>query len=194
VVLSRRRPLAAVCAAVAVLAVAHEARPPRPATVAVEVAARDLPSGAVLGAADLVRVSVPADLATARTPARVVGRTLAAPVRRGEPVTDVRLVGPALAQGYPGLVALPVRIPDPGAVALLRVGDRIDLVAADPQGGGAEVVATDVPVMALPRPDVDEASATGLGGRLVVVGAAEGDIERIADASVTRFLTFVLSR
>jgi Flp pilus assembly protein CpaB len=181
---------------VAVLAVVHEARPPRPPTVAIEVAARDLPSGAVLGEADLMRISVPADLATARTPAHVVGRTLAGPVRRGEPVTDVRLVGPALAQGYPGLVALPVRIPDPGAVALLRVGDRIDLVAADPQGGGTEVVATGVPVMALPQPDADAdaASATGLGGRLVVVGAAPGEIEQIADASVTRFLTIVLAR
>jgi Flp pilus assembly protein CpaB len=193
-VLSRRRPLAAICAAVAVLAVAHEARPPQPATVAVEVAARDLPSGAVLGATDLMRISVPADLATAHTPARVMGRTLAAPVRRGEPLTDVRLVGPALTQGYPGLVALPVRIPDPGIVALLHVGDRIDLVAADPQGGGTEVVATGVPVMALPQADADEASVTGLGGRLVVVGAPPGEIEQIADASVTRFLTIVLAR
>lgn len=162
--------------------------------MAVEVAARDLPSGAVLAPRDLMQVSMPVDLAIARTPTRVLGRTLAAPVRRGEPVTDVRLVGPALAQGYPGLVTVPVRIPDPGVVALLRVGDRIDLVAVDPQGGGTEVVATGVPVLALPQPDSEDTSATGLGGRLVVVGAAPGEIDKLADASVTRFLTIALAR
>ena len=79
-----------------------------------------------------------------------VGRVLAAPLRQGEPVTDVRLVGPPLTEGYDGLVAVPVRLPDAGMVALLQVGDRIDLVATDPQGGGARIVAADVPVVALP--------------------------------------------
>ena len=58
---------------------------------------------------------------------------LAGPVRAGEPLTDVRLVGASLAAAYPGAVAVPVRLPDAGMAALLRVGDRIDLVAADPR-------------------------------------------------------------
>lgn len=157
------------------------------------VAARDLPSGVVIGAADLTEVdfapgSIPTDLAT-----EVVGRTLAAPLRRGEPVTDIRLVGPALTDGYPGLNAVPVRLPDAGMVDLLQVGDLIDLVAADPQGGPAQTVTRGVPVLALPRASSDP-GATGLSGRLVVVGVAETDVARIADAAVRYFVTFAYSR
>lgn len=169
-------------------------RPAPPATVTVALAARDLPSGTVLAAADLTRVSVPEGVALARTPTDIVGRTLAAPVRRGEPVTDVRLVGPALVSAFPGRLALPVRIPDPGVVALLRVGDRIDVIGVDPQGGGTAAVATDVPVLALPAAKPDEASGSGLGGRLVVVAALPGEVDQIADAAVTRYLAVALPR
>ena len=165
----------------------HAAASPPPAEVPVRVAARDLPAGVVLGADDLRTVgfapgSVPDGLAV-----DAAGRTLAAPLRAGEPVTDLRLVGPALTDGYPGLVAVPVRLPDAGMVDLLRVGDRVDLVSADPQGAAAEVVATDVPVLAIPAATDDGGS--GLPGRLVVVGAVPADVARIADASVRTFVT-----
>jgi len=191
-VLRRRRPLAAALTAVAVAAGLHAATAPPPARVDVLVAARDLPSGAVLGPGDLTPVpfapgSVPDDLATS-----TAGRTLAAAVRRGEPVTDVRLVGPGLADGHPGLTAVPVRLPDAGMVGLLAAGDRIDLVAADPQGTGARVVAAGVPVLAVPGADADDG---GVAGRLVVVGAAdETEVTRIADAAVRDFLTFTFPR
>jgi Flp pilus assembly protein CpaB len=189
-VLRRRRPLAAALTAVAVAAGLHSVAAPPPARVDVLVAARDLPSGVVLGQGDLTPVpfapgSVPDDLAT--SPA---GRTLAAPVRRGEPVTDVRLVGPGLADAHPGLTAVPVRLPDAGMVGLLAAGDRIDLVAADPQGTGARVVAAGVPVLAVPGAGSDAGNG-GVTGRLIVVGAADGaEVTRIADAAVRDFLTF----
>ncbi len=107
-------------------------------------------------------------------------------------MTDVRLIGPALSDGYPGLTAVPVRLPDPGMVDLLTVGDRIDLVSADPQGGGASTVASDVPVLAVPDGPA-EASATGLTGRLIVVGADPADVARIADASVRTFITIAFA-
>src|SRR6478735_9181515 len=84
------------------------------------------------------------------------------------------------------------RLPDAGMAALLRVGDRIDLVAADPQHPSAEVVAAGVPVLALPATPT-ESGATGLTGRLVVVGAAPGDVTRIADASVRTFVTIAFT-
>lgn len=193
-VLARRRLLAAALTAVAVAGGIHAAAAPPPAEVPVYVAARDLPSGVVIGAADLIEIafapgSVPADLAD-----DVVGRTLAAPLRRGEPVTDVRLVGPALTDGYPGLSAVPVRLPDAGMVELLQVGDLIDLVAADPQGGDPRLIATGAPVLALPEPTTSDPGATGLSGRLVVVGAPPADVTGIADAAVRYFLTFAYSR
>src|SRR4051812_31367650 len=165
-VLARRRLLAALLTAVAVATGLHAATATPPAEVPVVVAARDLPSGTVLGDEDLRTVgfrpgSVPAGVAAA--PA---GRTLAAPLRAGEPVTDVRLVGPSLIEGYPGLAAVPVRLPDAAMADLLAVGDRVDLVSADPQRSGATVVASGVPVLALPAGD-GEVGAAGLTGRLV---------------------------
>ena len=191
-VLAHRRLLAALLTAAAVAAGLHAASAEPPPQVGVLVAAHDLPAGAVVAAEDVRRVgfapgSVPDGLAT-----EPAGRTLAAPLRAGEPLTDVRLVGPALTDGYPGLVAVPVRLPDAGMAGLLRVGDRIDLVAADPQGRAAETVAADVPVLALPDTPT-EVGAAGLSGRLVVVGADPGDVPRIADASVRAFVTIAFA-
>ena len=187
-VLARRRLLAALLTAVGVAAGMHAATSPPPATVEVTVAARDLPAGTVLAPADLRRVGFAPGSVPAGASYDAVGRTLAAPLRAGEPVTDVRVVGPALTEGYPGLTAVPVRLPDAGMAGLLRVGDVVDLVSADPQGGGASVVATGVPELAVPA-NAPRTAPTGLPGRLVVIGASAGDVPRIADASVRTFLT-----
>jgi Flp pilus assembly protein CpaB len=192
-VLARRRLLAALCAAVAVVAGVQAARPGERPTVAVTVAAHDLASGTVLTRAVLVVRHFPAGVAPAGSEGRALGRTLAAPVRRGEPVTDVRLVGPTLVSASPDRVALPVRIADADAVALLRPGDHIDLVAADPRRGTAAYVAIDVPVLALPLSSGRESAASGLTGRLVVVAAASADVGRIAGAAATDLLSVVLT-
>lgn len=193
-VLRRRRLLAALLTAIAVATGIHAAAAPPPARVGVLVASHDLAPGEVIGTNDLTEArfapgTVPTGLDDAPE-----GRILAAPLRAGEPVTDVRLVGRALAASYPGLTAVPVRLPDAGMAGLLRVGDRVDLVAADPQGSGASIVAAGVPVLALPAAAPDDAAAGGLPGRLVVVGAEPADVPRIADASVRYFLTFVYAR
>jgi Flp pilus assembly protein CpaB len=192
-VLARRRPLAAACAGVAVLAAIQAARPQPAPTVPVRVAAHDLASGTVLSGDDLVTRRYPPDIAPPGSVSRAVGRTLAAPVRAGEPVTDVRLVAPSLVSGYPGRVALPVRIADADAVALLRVGDRVSLVAADPRRGTASYVAVDVPVLALPSIDSETPETARPPGRLVVVGAFAADVDHIAGAVANDLLSIVIS-
>jgi Flp pilus assembly protein CpaB len=192
VVLARRRWLAALMAGVAVAAGVQAATAPPPPAVGVLTAARDLPAGAVIGSDDLVTVDFAPGSAPSGVVRDVVGRTLAAPVRQGEPITDVRLVGPALTAGDPELTAVPVRLPDAGMVALLDVGDRIDLIGTDPQSSGASVVAAGVPVLALPRQPADTGGSSQTGG-LVVVGAAPTEVARVADASVRLFLTFAFS-
>jgi Flp pilus assembly protein CpaB len=199
-VLRHRRVVSALFAAAAVLAGLRTVAPPPPETVTVLAAARDLPSGTVVGADDLVPVEFPPDAVPdgAASAAEATGRTVAAPVRRGEPITDVRLVGEPLIAGYPGTVAVPVRIPDAGAVDLIRVGDRIDLVATDSSpdaSASAQVVADDVPVVALPR-GVSESGLGGsgaLGGRLVVVAAPAEDAENLAGAAVRGYLSVTVS-
>jgi Flp pilus assembly protein CpaB len=188
-VLRRRRLIAALLAGIAVAAGVHAAAGPAPATVPVLVAARDLPAGVRIGAADLETVRFAPGSAPEAAADDPVGEVLAAPLRSGEPVTDVRLVGPELTAGRPDLVAVPVRLPDPGMVALLDVGDRIDLLATDPQAGGATAVATDVPVLAIPGAD-DQTSASGLPGRLVVVGADATEVNALAEAVVRSVVTY----
>lgn len=192
-VLARRRPLAALTAAAAVLVgLQASAAPPTP-TRDVLVAARDLPAGTVVGRADLARAaflpdSVPAG--SASSVGAVLGRTTTGPVRRGEPLTDARVVSGSLLDGYPGRVAAPVRVADPGAVGLLRPGDLVDVIAADPRGRSeAAVVASSVPVVALPEA---EGSALATGG-LVVLAVDEATARVLAAASVSSHLSVVIT-
>lgn len=194
-VLRRRRILAALLTAVAVAAGLHAVATPPPATIRVTVAARDLTSGTVLSAADVESAQFSPESVPDAVAAAPIGRVLAAPLRRGEPLTDLRLVGPALTDGHPDLTAIPLRLPDAGMVDLLEVGDRIDVVAADPQGGGAEVVAADVLVLALAALDESDARSgpSGLPGQLVVIGAQATDVPGLAEAVVRAFVTFTWS-
>lgn len=192
-VLGRRRLLAALSAAVAVAATLHTLRPQPAPTVTVLAASHDLAAGITLTGRDLVARALPkADVpAGAATAAR--GRVLAAPMRAGETLTDVRLVGAALVTASDES-AMPVRLPDPAMVALLRTGDRIDLIGADAHGGAAALVASGVRVLAVPQPADDPAADGGLSGRLVVLSVPTGLVDAISAAAVGRFLTFAYSR
>ena len=191
--LARRRSLAALCAGVAVAAGVHAATAPPPPAVEVPTAARDLPAGAVLGAADLRPLPLPPDAVPDGVAEDAAGSTLAAPVRAGEPITDVRLVGADLATAHPDLTTLPVRLPDAGLADLLEAGDRIDLMATDPQAGGSRVVATDALVLATP-PVATATAATAPPGALVVLGVDPAAVAGLTEASVRAFLSYSFSR
>ena len=166
------------------------------------MAARDLAAGVTLRPGDLTVV----DLRRATAPGgRVrdpVGAVLAGPMRHGEVVTDARLVGPALSAGQPGMVTVPVRFPDAGMVALLHVGDRIDVLAAAADGGPPTVLARDCRVLALPvtgagpgaGPGAENGVAAGGDGRLVVLGVPESAATSVSAASPSHFLTFTFAR
>jgi Flp pilus assembly protein CpaB len=192
-VLARRRLLAALCSAGAVAAGLHAVAAPPPATVAVLTAAHDLPAGTVLHADDLGSVAFAAGSVPDGLAGDAVGRTLASPVRAGEPITDVRLVGAGLADAHPELTAMPIRLPDPGGVALLDPGDRIDLLATDPQAGGSRVVATGALVLAVPSTS-STADPASPGGALVLVGVLPSSVTLLSEASARWFLTFAFSR
>jgi pilus assembly protein CpaB len=188
---SRRRTvvvgLALIAAALLVAVSQGAALPGRRAPVL--VAARDLPAGARLRTSDVAMARLPA----AQLPAGAVtrradaqGRTLAGPVRSGEPITDRRLLGPALLAGYGRgggdgeggrgrLVAAPVRIADAAAVALLRPGDRIDVLAgsgAGPPAGAGAAPEGDLPGADLLKADALKAEAApGARGAARVVAS-----------------------
>jgi len=192
-VLRHRRLIAAVLVAAATVAGLRTVAPAPPETVQVLVARRDLPAGARLGADDLTRAAFPADVAPADTATDAVGRVLAAPIGRGEAVTGVRLVGPALAEAQDGQTVLPLRLPDAGMASLLRPGDVVDLYATDPGNGDARLLAVGVIVLATPQ-DVPDGPAGGAGGALVVVGVSPAVALALTGASLTQFLTVALSR
>ena len=159
----------------------------------VVVATHDLPAGARVTDADLESVEFRPGTEPDGLVEDPAGRLLASSVRRGEAVTDARLVGPTLVDGHPALVATPVRIPDAAMAALLNVGDRVDVLAADPQGGPTREVAGPALVLAVPAPSAD-AAADALPGRLVVLGLDGDEVSAVAGASVTHFLTIAYAR
>lgn len=189
----RRRLLAAALTAVAVLGVLRALAPPEPDTVEVLVAVRDLPSGTRLDDGDLVAHDYPQDLAPPDAATTALGRVLAAPLGRGEVLTDARVVGPGLALAEPGQTILPVRLPDAGMAALLHPGDEVDLVATDPGTGASSIVARDVIVLATPR-GVPDGPAGGAGGALVVVGTSATEAIDISSAALSQFVTVSWTR
>lgn len=187
--------LAAGLAAGSVAAALGVLAPAPPQGVAALRLLRDLPAGAALTAADVARVQLPAAAVprgALQGPADAVGRLLAAPVRAGEVLTDVRLAGAGLLGDEPaGRVAVPVRLADAATAGLLRPGDRIDVLAAatGPAGqppGAAVPVATAALVLAVPT------ARDAAEGALVVVAATPAVAARLAAAAVTSRLSFAL--
>lgn len=197
----RRRLLAAGLAAGAMACALQVLAPPPPAGVEVIVAARDVAAGAVLGRDD-VRLrrrpvtAVPAGALTALGAA--LGVPVASGVRRGEVLTDVRLVGPSALRGLgSGLVATPVRVADVQAAAVLRPGDVVDVLAAGTSpaaGGPARLVASAVRVLAVPHdPASGLSGASGAAGdALLLLATTSTTAARLAGAAVTDRLSVVV--
>jgi Flp pilus assembly protein CpaB len=190
-VLRRRRLLAVLCAIGAAAAGLRATAPPAAPTVEVLVAASDLPAGAELRAEDLSTVALTQETAPDGVLTEVgeaAGAILAAPLRAGEPVTDVRLVGPGLADAAPGTVAVPVRLSDAAQAGLLRVGDEVDLLATDPQSRTTATIASDALVLAVPELEQDAPDA--ITGRLIVAGIPDSSVAEVTGAAVTSFVTY----
>jgi pilus assembly protein CpaB len=214
-----RRLIGAALVTVALAVVVSKLAPKPAATTAIVVAARDLPAGEVLTAADLRMLDMPpATLPSgvATDVGAVVGSQLSGPLRRHEPLTDVRLNDGLLRQPAPGLVSAPVRLADSQAAMLLRPGERIDVLAASTAvtgdvgvvgsapavgaapGGAAAVVAANVMVVAIPitaaAPGAtsDAGGDVGVEGTLVVLATTPMQARQLAQAQVSSRLSAVV--
>ena len=214
-VLRHRRVVAAGCVALAVAIGVDALTPARPAAARVVAAAHDLAAGTVLKPDDVRWVALPVAVeptGALTAMSDVLGRAIVGPVRSGEPITDVRLDeggsagGTATAPLAPpgdGLVAAPVRLADAQAAGLLRVGERVDVLAATPSSGAttsavsATVVADDVRVLAVPAStdggDASLGAATG-DGALVVLATTPDEARALAQAELTAQLSAVVVR
>ena len=162
----------------------------------VVVAARDLSPGNALTADDIrlenwLVPTVPdgsqSDVGS------VVGSTLAGPARRGEVLTDVRLLGRRLAESSAGPDAriVPLHPADSALVDVVRPGDVVDVVAAPENDSHANphVVATDaivVSVSAKPK------AAGATNDRVVLVALPATSANVVAGAALTQTVTLTL--
>jgi Flp pilus assembly protein CpaB len=170
----------------------------------VVVAVRDLRPGTALTADDVRLESRSA--ATVPDGSRtdvgaVVGSTVAGPTRRGEVLTDVRLLGSRLAEAAlgsnagPGARIVPLHLADGALVDLLRVGDVVDVLAApatDSPGNtqpASRVVATDaVVVLVSARPKSQAAD----GDRVVLVALPARVANTVAGSALGQAVTLTL--
>jgi Flp pilus assembly protein CpaB len=162
----------------------------------VVVAARDLSPGVALAAEDVrleKRLTATIPDGSQVDPARVVGSTLAGPTRRGEVLTDVRLVGSRLAESAagPGARIVPLHPADPALIDLVRPGDVVDVLAGSDTDSkdAARVVATNaVVVMVSAKP---KAAATN-DDRVVLVAMPARTAHAVAGAALVQTVTLTL--
>lgn len=154
-VLKHRRLLIALSVGIAAWAVVA-ALSQTPEYVQVPVAARDLSSGSTISTSDIEL----ADFTTDSVPERVLSRSeittriVAGPMRKGEVFTDQRaILANRLASGEQ-LALIEVSA---ASARLLRVGDRVDVVVLDPDGGKNVTLVESVALTSL---DVTEESHT----------------------------------
>jgi Flp pilus assembly protein CpaB len=208
----RRRPLAALFAGLSVLLALAALRPAPTASVAsgrtrsVLVAAHDLTAGQVLGDGDVRTASYPVALVpdgAVSAGDSPTGRRLVLPVRAGEPLTDVRFLADGLLERLsgPDSVAAPVRIADSGEVALVRPGNRVDVLAAQASdasssqpgsGAGSRARAITIAAGAVVLSVPTAAAATITDGGLVVLAVPAQTARALAGAASADRLSLVL--
>ena len=166
----------------------------------VVVAARDLRPGTALTPDDIrlekrLTTTVPdgsqADLAA------VVGSTLAGPTRRGEVLTDVRLLGSRLAESTagPGARIVPLHLADSALIDLVRVGDVVDVLAApsnDAPGSApavSKVVATDAVVVLVSAKEKTQSAEVD---RVVLVALPARVANTVAGSALGQSVTLTL--
>ncbi|MGW0005809.1 SAF domain-containing protein [Nocardia grenadensis] len=189
-----RRALAVLCALAAVTLFLRG--DPAHARISIVVATRDLPPGHLLAAADLRLAAYPPDATpdgAAADPAPLLGAVLTAALRAGEVLTDVRVVGPRLAEaatGRPDARIVPVRLADSAITEILRAGDRVDVVAAGAEDPAlAHTLAVDAAVVLVSGPPAD--SGNRRTERVVLVALDARRAAVVAAASLNSALTVI---
>jgi Flp pilus assembly protein CpaB len=123
----------------------------------------------------------------------VVGSTLEGPARRGEVLTDVRLLGRRLAESAAGPDAriVPVHPSDSALIDVVRPGDVVDVVAAAENSPQAtpHVVATDAIVVSVSaKPKAQSAT----NDRVVLIALPATSANVVAGAALVQTVTLTL--
>jgi Flp pilus assembly protein CpaB len=166
----------------------------------VVVATRDLTPGAALTPDDVrleKRSTTMLPDGTQADLAAVIGSTLAGPTRRGEVLTDVRLLGTRLAESTagPGARIVPLHLADGALIDLVRIGDVVDVLAAPSTEAHpgtpatSKVVATDAVVVLVSAKQKVQAAD---GDRVVLVALPARVANTVAGSVLGQEVTLTL--
>jgi Flp pilus assembly protein CpaB len=160
------------------------------------VATRDLASGVELTVDDVRlenRTAATVPDGSQSDVGAVIGATLAGPARRGEVLTDVRVLSPRLAESVAGPDAriVPLPLADSALLDLVRPGDVVDVLAAgadapDGADAGPQLVATDAVVVVVS----EKPKGAGNGSdRVVLVALPAHAANDVAAAALVQTVT-----
>lgn len=128
---------------------------------------------------------------------RLVGATLAGPVRRGEMLTDARVLGSRLAglSAGPDARVVPLHLQEDAVLDVIRPGDVVDVLGAPEFSGpgdgpsGARLLAAGAVVVLVTAP---ANGALGDGGRVVLVALPAAMANSLAGASLLQTVTVTI--
>jgi Flp pilus assembly protein CpaB len=161
----------------------------------VAIAARDLSPGTPLTADDVHMENRSAATLPdgAHTDLAIIGSTLAGPARRGEVLTDARVLGPRLAGLSAGRDArvVPLHLADAAVLDLIRTGDVVDILGAPSADANARprVIATNAVVVLV------SATAKTIGSsndRVVLVALPVSAAHALAGATLVQTVTLTI--
>jgi Flp pilus assembly protein CpaB len=161
----------------------------------VAIAARDLSPGTPLTADDVHMENRSAATLPdgAHSDLAIIGSTLAGPARRGEVLTDARVLGPRLAGLSAGRDArvVPLHLADAAVLDLIRTGDVVDILGAPSADANARprVIATNAVVVLV------SATAKTIGSsndRVVLVALPVSAAHALAGATLVQTVTLTI--
>lgn len=186
----------AAAALVVLAAVAAVRSDPHGEYTDIAVAVRDLTPGVELTADDVQlashrKATLPEGAQTEL--AAVIGTIIAGPVRRGEVLTDVRLLGPRLAEATAGPDAriVPLHLADTALLDMIRPGDVVDVltVGGEQEDSRPLVVATDAVVVLVS----EKPKGTGSGtDRVALVALPARAATEVAGTGLVQAVTVVM--
>ncbi|WP_454791809.1 SAF domain-containing protein [Mycolicibacterium lutetiense] len=190
---------AAAAGLVLLAAIAALRSDPRGEYTEIAVAAHDLSPGVALTAADVRlerRSTATLPDGAQRDMAPVIGATLTAPARRGEVITDVRLLGSRLAETAAGPDAriVPIKLNDTALLDLIRPGDVVDVLTVtadqDDKGPARPVVVASGAVVVLVS---EKARGAGVGSdRVALVALPARSANEVAATSLAQAVTLTI--
>lgn len=164
----------------------------------IAVAVHDLSPGVALTAADIRlerRSAATVPDGAQRDVGPVIGATLTAPARRGEVITDVRLLGSRLAESAAGPDArmVPLKLDDTALLDLIRPGDVVDVLTVtgeDDKQPARPVVAASGAVVVLVS---EKARGAGVGtDRVALVALPARSANEVAAISLVQAVTLTI--